>query len=543
MAHHAIARPAPCRRRRADAVRRHRRRIRGDARARRSQRGAVVRVERFGSRRARIAARGDARAGDRRERRDGLRDPQGGRARRGGDPAARHRAQRAAAGGRARRTSASRTGAASSSPRASSAGAIAFPTSPRRDRSRDWLARVAAARASCSLPDARRSLAPSRRRRRRSRSLIGPEGGFTRARSRRRARGIRTRCASGRACCAPRRRPPRRWPRAGAVGRFAMRRCARSSLVLAASLAGCAAPPRDAEPCAADALRVRRAGRGRRAVARVITSRRDVPGDRTRRRRAYAMDVRARPGDDAAAADASARRRHRSRRRFPCSSARQRFPPGVARASIAGRALPLPKANPQRIVVIGDTGCRIKTADNVFQACNDAAQWPFAAVADAAAASAPDLVIHVGDYHYRENACPPGNAGCAGSPWGYGWDAWEADFFAPAREAPRRGAVDRRARQSRVVRRAGQGWWRFLDPRPLAARQDCNDPADDAIGDYSEPYAVPLGAGARHAVHRVRFVAGRRRAAAADDRDVRRTTARSSSARSRSPRGGRTRSS
>ena len=82
--------------------------------------------------------------------------------------------------------------------------------------------------------------------------------------------------------------------------------------------------------------------------------------------------------------------------------------------------------------MIGDSGCRIKVSDNVFQNCNDAATWPFATVAATAAAAAPDLVIHVGDYHYRENACPPGNVGCAGSPWGYGWDSWEADLFAPA---------------------------------------------------------------------------------------------------------------
>ena len=42
--------------------------------------------------------------------------------------------------------------------------------------------------------------------------------------------------------------------------------------------------------------------------------------------------------------------------------------------------------------------------------------------------------------------------------------------------------------------RAGQGWWRFLDPRPLVAGRDCDDPANDRIGDYSEPYAVPIGA-------------------------------------------------
>lgn len=143
--------------------------------------------------------------------------------------------------------------------------------------------------------------------------------------------------------------------------------------------------------------------------------------------------------------------------------------------------------------MVGDSGCRIKVSENAFQACNDRAAWPLAAVAAAAAAAGPDLVIHVGDYHYRENACPAGNAGCAGSPWGYGWDTWEADLFAPA--APLMAAapwiVVRGNHES--CARAGQGWWRFLDPRPLTVRQDCNDAADDPIGDYSEPYAVPIG--------------------------------------------------
>ena len=179
---------------------------------------------------------------------------------------------------------------------------------------------------------------------------------------------------------------------------------------------------------------------------------------------------------------------------FPVLTCELTIPLGVTRATIDGRALPLPRTAAQRIVVIGDTGCRIKIADKLFQACNDPADWPFAAVANAAAGSAPDFVIHVGDYHYRENACPVDNAGCAGSVWGYGWDAWETDFFAPA--APLLAAapwiVVRGNHES--CARAGQGWWRFLDPRPLAPRQDCNDPADDAIGDFSEPYAVPLGA-------------------------------------------------
>ena len=37
---------------------------------------------------------------------------------------------------------------------------------------------------------------------------------------------------------------------------------------------------------------------------------------------------------------------------------------------------------------------RLKRADGIFQACNDRDAWPFADVADAAAAMHPDLVVH-----------------------------------------------------------------------------------------------------------------------------------------------------
>ena len=166
----------------------------------------------------------------------------------------------------------------------------------------------------------------------------------------------------------------------------------------------------------------------------------------------------------------------------------------AVRASVGGHTLALPKPDPRRIVVIGDSGCRLKRADSIFQACNDRDAWPFADVTAAAAAMHPDLVVHVGDYHYRETACPAGNAGCMGSPWGYGWDAWNADFFAPAKKlleaAP--WIVVRGNHES--CNRAGQGWWRLLDPRPIVADRDCNDPANDATGDFSEPYAVPIAA-------------------------------------------------
>jgi hypothetical protein len=143
-------------------------------------------------------------------------------------------------------------------------------------------------------------------------------------------------------------------------------------------------------------------------------------------------------------------------------------------------------------VVIGDTGCRIKASDDAFQACNDSRQWPFASVAAAAAATLPDLVIHVGDYHYRENACPAGNADCANSPWGYGWDAWNADFFTPARPLLAAAPWIFVRGNHESCNRAGQGWWRFLDFRPPVAGRDCNRASDDERGDYSDPYAVPI---------------------------------------------------
>jgi hypothetical protein len=178
---------------------------------------------------------------------------------------------------------------------------------------------------------------------------------------------------------------------------------------------------------------------------------------------------------------------------FPLLTCDSAIAPGSTRASVLGRTLPLPQAQVKRIVVIGDTGCRMKKSGNEYQACNDPVQYPFATVAAAAANWKPDLVIHVGDFHYRENACPEDNAGCAGSSWGYGWDAWRDDFFKPAATLLHAAPWVMVRGNHESCTRAGQGYWRFIDPRPLLAGRDCNDAANDLQGSYSDPYAVPLG--------------------------------------------------
>jgi predicted MPP superfamily phosphohydrolase len=185
---------------------------------------------------------------------------------------------------------------------------------------------------------------------------------------------------------------------------------------------------------------------------------------------------------------------------FPKLVCEANLPPGARIALLGGHALPLAPPTIRRIVLIGDTGCRLKQADKAYQACNDPSKYPFAQVAAAAAKLHPDLVVHVGDYLYRENPCPADQTGCAGSPWGYGQDAWDADFFTPA--APLLAAapwVVVRGNHETCVR-AGQGWLRLLDPSPLAPHRDCNDPADDDVGNYSGAYAVPLDADTQIAV-------------------------------------------
>jgi hypothetical protein len=167
--------------------------------------------------------------------------------------------------------------------------------------------------------------------------------------------------------------------------------------------------------------------------------------------------------------------------------------PTVHAATVLGQPVPTLKALPQRIVVIGDTGCRIKASDNVVQDCSDEKTWPFRKIADRAATEYPDLVVHVGDYHYRETPCPTDHPGCAGSPWGYGWDAWRADFFTPASGLLAAAPWVFTRGNHEECSRAGQGWFRLLDPRPFAAQRSCDDQANDSGADFSEPYAVPLG--------------------------------------------------
>jgi len=177
---------------------------------------------------------------------------------------------------------------------------------------------------------------------------------------------------------------------------------------------------------------------------------------------------------------------------FDITSCEAEWPNGVNSAKVEDRTVPAPPKSINRILIIADTGCRLKASENAFQDCNDAEKWPFQKIAQSASNLNADLIVHIGDIHYRESPCPEGRVGCAGATWGYGWDAWRDDFFNPAQSLLASSPWIFVRGNHESCFRAGQGWFRFFDALPWTAERNCNEPANDMQGDFSEPFAVSL---------------------------------------------------
>lgn len=148
---------------------------------------------------------------------------------------------------------------------------------------------------------------------------------------------------------------------------------------------------------------------------------------------------------------------------FPYTLCQATVLPTATKAQIAGVKLVLPRHEITKIVLIGDTGCSIHK-DSDPQACNNITQWPFAEIAANAAKLKPDLVIHVGDYLYREKQCPKNFPGCKGSPHGDNWAAWQADFFQPANPLLHAAPWIFVRGNHETCDRGGDGWTSLLDP-------------------------------------------------------------------------------
>ena len=132
--------------------------------------------------------------------------------------------------------------------------------------------------------------------------------------------------------------------------------------------------------------------------------------------------------------------------------------------------LPAVPHHPTRIAVLGDTGCRIKGV--IVQNCNDPVAWPFARIASAIARERPELIVHVGDYQYRESGCLSIDPRCGNTPFGDNWPAWNIDVFAPASPLFATAPILFARGNHEDCKRAGIGWSRYLAPDPSPICRD-----------------------------------------------------------------------
>jgi hypothetical protein len=161
----------------------------------------------------------------------------------------------------------------------------------------------------------------------------------------------------------------------------------------------------------------------------------------------------------------------------------------VREASIDGERLPVEKLRrTDKIALLGDTGCRLKAGNPPsIQDCSDPKAWPFAQIAKSIADWDPDLVLHTGDYYYREAVCKSGT--CTNAP--YNWKRWDEDFFTPAAPLLRKAPWVMQRGNHEECSRAGEGWFRLLDPRPYLWE---NAKTCKSNLDITPPYVARAGA-------------------------------------------------
>jgi len=168
-------------------------------------------------------------------------------------------------------------------------------------------------------------------------------------------------------------------------------------------------------------------------------------------------------------------------------------------ASVAGRSIPAAiHGEIDTIALLGDSGCRIKGSN--IQNCNDPEAWPFAKNALSVARERPDVTIFLGDFYYREEACPESaNEWCGGSPapllkapftdsaWG-----WVADVLVPMAPLLSAAPIVMVRGNHELCERGGNGFFLMFDPA-FGSAKNCAPSSDGVVPEvYSPTTAVDL---------------------------------------------------
>lgn len=142
--------------------------------------------------------------------------------------------------------------------------------------------------------------------------------------------------------------------------------------------------------------------------------------------------------------------------------------------------LKMPIAKPKRLLIIGDTGCRISNkgaaASDGTQPCdnnpvNNVSGFPTSYLSQYASVFKPDMIVHTGDFYYREFICNNtdycGNA-AGGHNWGENWDSWNGDWFYPAAGLMKAAPLALTRGNHESCARGARGWFKLLDVHPYS---------------------------------------------------------------------------
>jgi hypothetical protein len=155
-------------------------------------------------------------------------------------------------------------------------------------------------------------------------------------------------------------------------------------------------------------------------------------------------------------------------------------PAGHRSVTVDGVDLKLPVANPKRILIMADTGCRMNGAlssnGSNQQNCASPAAFPWSYLASYEATFKPDVILQVGDWFYRDTNCLTNGAetfpGC-NTPtsmnyetWGDTFDSWNADVFFPAQTLLAAAPWIMARGNHESCGRGARGWYATLDAYP-----------------------------------------------------------------------------
>lgn len=172
------------------------------------------------------------------------------------------------------------------------------------------------------------------------------------------------------------------------------------------------------------------------------------------------------------------------------------IPPGATSVSVAGHSIPAAMPDEvETIAAFGDSGCLI---NKVVQDCRK--DWPLRPLAEQIARARPDLIIHVGDYYYRERACPTDDQDKCGDspappsrvPFIDSAAGWRADYLDPASPLFSVAPILAVRGNHEVCSEAGNGYFLFMDYR--SGSQDVCAPRPDGKAPVvqTKPWRIDL---------------------------------------------------